>query len=93
MQRLFGKAWAIIQAVCVLIVIVYLYRSSWFGPTRRFLITPEIMEENEDQGDDSKTWVSKDVKGSELGESDYFTDGFGATFVIRPQSSGSNEDE
>ena len=112
----FGKAWAIIQAVCVLIVIVlavgeggslftilfddligrsysieftnfpceihYLYRSSWFGPTRKFLVTPEIMEDNEDKGEDSKTWVSKEVKGSKLGESDYFTDGFGATIVI-----------
>jgi len=48
----------------------YLCRSSWFGPTRRFLVTPEIMEDDEDQGEDSKTWVTKEVKGSELGESD-----------------------
>src|ERR1700730_17865655 len=127
MRRFFGKAWAIIQAVCVLIVIVlavgeggslasilfndligrsysiefanfpckihYIYRASWFSPMRTYLVTPAVMDDDEDNGDDSKQWITKEVKGSTLDESDYFTDGDGVTFIIRPQSRGTTEDE
>ncbi len=54
---------------------------------------PGVMEDDEDNGDDSKKWVSKEVRDSTLGESDYFTDGFGATLVIRPESGRPNDDE
>ena len=46
---------------------------------------PGVMEDDEDNGDDTKQCVSKEVTDSTLDESDYFTDGFGATFLIRPQ--------
>jgi hypothetical protein len=47
----------------------------------------------QDDEDDAKQWVSKEAKESKLGYSNYFTDGFGATFAIRPQRGASNEDE
>jgi hypothetical protein len=71
----------------------YIYRASWFSPMRTFLVMPAVMDDDEGDGDDSKQWVTKEVKGSTLDESDYFTDGDGVTFVIRPQSGGTNEDE
>jgi hypothetical protein len=61
--------------------------------TLRTQIMPGVMEDDEDNGDDSKKWVSKEIRDSTLGESDYFTDGFGATLVIRPERGRPNNDE
>jgi hypothetical protein len=40
----------------------------------RTQIMPGVMEDDEDNGDDSKKWVSKEVRDSTLDESDYFTE-------------------
>jgi hypothetical protein len=73
--------------------VYYLYRDSWFSPTHKFLMIPEVPEGEEETGDDAKQWVRKEVTGSKLGESDPFTDGLGATFIIRPQGHSSREDD
>jgi hypothetical protein len=127
MRTFFARAWAIVQRICVFVVVVlaiaegssllgifwndligrsysiefnnfpctiyYVERASWFAPTRRFLLTPELVEDAEDNSDESKHWVSKLVEGSKLGESNpIFDANGGATFTIRP-SIASNDDE
>jgi hypothetical protein len=51
------------------------------------------MEDDEDKGEDSKQWVSKEIKDSKWVKATISLTDLGVNFTIRPQSGGSNEDE